>query len=226
LVEDDLPRVVEKGIEEMEESADKKGSHIGARAFKITGIYPYNPNVLTDKHFAPSDAALGLSASHPEVKAIEEMDIEAMKLDFQHELAIENVDNKEIIEKNAKIEAEAKKIDLTRFLQNDLEANKEKAAKEAAKREAEELRLKKAEERKKKADEKAAGAAAAAPISGRKRGRPKKSEGAAAGRGLQTLDDDDDDEDYVPRPTSRRQMALAAKSSSSSSAGAMDEDDE
>ena len=56
-------------IDEMVATATANGTSVLAQGFKMTGIYPFNPNVFSERQFQASDVATGLSPGDEAIKA-------------------------------------------------------------------------------------------------------------------------------------------------------------
>ena len=70
--DDNLAMLAEKAIERLEQRAAQKGTSFLASGFKKTGIFPFNPDIFTDKQMAGSVHATGLTRDHEAVKKAKE----------------------------------------------------------------------------------------------------------------------------------------------------------
>jgi hypothetical protein len=76
----DWARHVARAYKHWETTSNAKGEHPMTAAFRHAGLFPSNFGVFTDVDFAKSDAMLGLSADHEDVKKAKAFKLEELSL--------------------------------------------------------------------------------------------------------------------------------------------------
>ena len=99
---EDWARHVARAYKHWETHKNKKGEHIMVASFRRAGLVPCNFGIFTDVDFARSDARLGLSADHEDVKKAKAMQLSELSLVIKSSAAASKPEVKDRLKKHVK----------------------------------------------------------------------------------------------------------------------------